>query len=1708
MADQNTKPKTISFAGRNIDQNEFTRRARQKADEWARYQGLKGDEINDFNESLNDILAGISDGRYTVTESGALSGKGTSTANTYNTRTGARVEDSNGGNSRRRRGFDPNANVMGYLNGIAGAMSSGGYSRSSSNSSPRGTTMQQYLSDAIFGEGNSFSPEQVVRWADAYDAVGNDGKRGISGRRQWIADTLNEYRTKYNNGEFGEVSDEERTKTNELIDSIISNNNPDIDKDWELSKNAPWLSHLLFRDAKYYSDDAERQADKTKAEEDATKKALEAYVNGVEGATNPYEPGTEGYKLAEKTRQDKELANFDKDFRTHQWDYADAGKSFRTQVHESLPQDLFSNWNINNVREYLAGAEGLETNEYGQDVNTGGFGSGMYGMGKGVLAGAGAGAAAGAGIGAFAGGVGAAPGAVIGGIIGGVGGLIQGGTRFAHGNEFGHEDYTGWGKGDTSLRTSGLINYFDALPNDFRPDDTTKNTGGFDARSNKAILGKAAADYARAIIANSGDQFRLSDGSYLLPQFIDWGTGKAYRFNMNGNKAVITTDNIGAIINGLTPGSPLYNTLLNEWRSYNKKPTFKEGGVLYAAKGDTLSPGEIEILRKASASTQTATPSQPTYTPMYADNTLARQEQKAAEDQQRYMQAQQMGVAKEERQNKGKETLGSGLTAIDFARMGAITADLASAVAAFVPGIGTAPAAALGIGSTAATLGADIADKSVSNGDVIKGLGVNLLIDAASLIPGLGTGTVAGKLGKNLLKLAPKLIPIFMTMQTGPEAIKTTEKILQGRFKDITKEELRNLNYCISAVSGTARMGGMAAEKYVRNPIPKGAKVKTYKYTKANGETGTLYGEQATKVANAVNEAGKKGGNEEALKALTSATEEGAKFANGENFETGVLGRFKSKPAEVVSGYDTQSEAYINYLNKALSKDEALRTRMVNKGGIPKYIAEHFATNFEMAHGAPTWIANPFAGNGVTRRMLGADRHFVFGNDGAYKANLEAQKGIAEKAFIDKIKTGTEAGKDLVEPVTTRESAAVKRAQEAQAASDQYFKTEREALNKAIQEKSSAESAHKTAVNNYNKATDDARKAGTSFSKLGKGVTKRRAEIATGEAELSKYDALVKERDALQTKLNDIKGKTKDKVDERTAVKAELDAKNTEIKDLESSIKTRTQQASADAYRKALASLKGNEATYTRIKALKDAIDAAAGNVTTTSKAYQTARANFLGRKGTPEGQRLRREAIQAKREVSKPAGNVSDYLASSGITIEGATPAIKTVREQNFENFIQFLKDNKQGDAQIREILADKTVMDKARDLFKFYRGGILKANDGTKVPDKKDKTPEVTNNKPSAISGWSGTLGTTGTTTKATTSTQSTGKSEEGLINPQQFEPKPGWIGYGINPTDAAITSLENAKYGLTQGINTGIYNVYAGFRGFHETPLLKHYRQWSSKPLEDQMAKNTAEYRRLGANSAAGTSDQGQAFAWQLAATDKAMAANAPLAIQANEQIKTTVDQQNAVGNENYANMHAVGERNRQGDVALSNARLKAYADYLHKMGTTASQNIMSRQYGMGKAGIINDQRMAQAAAANDPTVSQAKNAYQELLTRKATNPGSWTEADDSALQVAAQNYKFANSNFMNRWNATHIPTTGSPYAGYGTTFGGPEYFDFANFNTGYSFAKGGKMEAAEREKTRKEYEKIYHDSMKLMVQESNKKLRSSAYAFYRKLFMHKK
>lgn len=1617
MADQNNKPKTISFAGRNIDQNEFTRRARQKAAEWAQYQGLKGDEINDFNESLNDILAGISDGRYTVTESGALSGKGASTPNTYKTSTGARVDDSHGGNSRRRRGFDPNANVMGYLNGIAGAMSKSGSTSNSSSSKAKSTSMQQYISDAIFGEGNSFSPEQLVRWADAYDAVGADGKRGISGRRQWVADTLNEYRKKYNNGDFGEVSDEDRTKTNELIDSIISNNNPDIDKDWKLSKDAPWLSHLLFRDAKYYSDDAARQADAAKSEDAEYQAKLQAYVNGVEGATNPYTPGTQEYLAAEEARKGQDAATSALEFRNQHWDYADGGQTFRTEVTDALGNDLFSSWNAAKVREYLTGADGLNTDEQGRDV-----------------------------------------------------------YRAAGMSEMFHNNYTGWGEGDTSLEDSGLMDYFKALPNDYRPDDTSGSIGWWSgnrrARSNKAILGKAALDYARNIIGNSGSTYMLNDGSYLLPQLIDWNTGKAYKIVLHGNKATATTANIGDVINGMNPESPLYNTLLNEWRHFTNRRTYKEGGIIKAQNGRRLSQGEIDILTNAARSSYTA-PQQESYTPLYQGTTVAPTTSQAEADAQRFTTAQQNGVKKQNREDSKAES--PDFTGVEIARIGAAAADLASIAAAWAPGYGTAAAGALGIGSSLATLGADIADPSVSGWDVAKGLGINLGLDLASLAPGIGASAGVAKVTKNIVKLAPKLLMAFSLYQVGPDAINSLGKLTRG--EKMTRDDIRNLSYGLSALAGihnTAVAGGKRAVLRKQGmPDLKPGEVE-FSYKNKDGKVVTAEVENPKALVEKINEAGKKG-KTEAEKVLREAVgDDAATFTDNVRFSDNKVLNFFRKKASVEQGPGKiNNEQYLEWLSKIRKQEQdkiAAKTASSNKvvSKFYNFAKNHLNTDTDIMFGGSTWYRSPLRGKG---RM-------------DYRSNADALQTNMEKTILDDLVPGTKTDK-IKNDVTSRTSESTEALKTAEANYNKIY-------GKYAEELKTTREANKSAVEAEGNAKGSVEKSLSKIKGL-KGKFDTKVKTVEGKvADINEFNDITAKISSLESTIAKLEGAKKLSPERQ----AKLEQARKDLKVQQDLINGRTQEKQAEQYLQAMEAITKHREAQT---ATADARSARENVVRRARKRSQYSITDKL------------RENVNSAREVAgKPAGTAESYIPIAetlGIKLEGTTPNIKARKEENFKNFIEFLKSNGQKDAQIQEILADKNLVDKARATFKFYRGGILKANVGAKAPElnEEDKTSKDTTSKPTSTVNWTGTLGKA---TPATTPASEETPVPEGLINPQQFGPKPGWIGYGINPTDRAITRLEDAKYGLTQGINAGIYNVYAGFRGFHETPLLKHYRQWSAKPLEDQMAKNLAEYRRMGARSAAGTTDQNQAFAWQLAATDKAMAANAPLAIQANEQIKTTVDQQNAVGNENFANMHGVGERNRQGDVALSNARLKAFADYLHKMGTTATQNMMSRQYGMAKAGIMNDQRAAQAAAANDPTVSQAKNRYQELLMKKSTDPDTWTDADESALKVATQNYKFANSNFINRWNATHIPTTGSPYAGYGTTFGEPEYFDFVNFNTGFSYAKGGKMEAAEREKTRREYEKIYHDSMKLMVQESNKKLRNSAYAFYRKLFMHAK
>lgn len=94
---------------------------------------------------------------------------------------------------------------------------------------------------------------------------------------------------------------------------------------------------------------------------------------------------------------------------------------------------------------------------------------------------------------------------------------------------------------------------------------------------------------------------------------------------------------------------------------------------------------------------------------------------------------------------------GTELTSADWAEIGALIGDTASLGVSFIPGVGNMLAAGTGVASSAANLYSDIKRDGFDGKDVLN-FGLNLALDLATLIPGLGTGAKAAKIAKALKK--------------------------------------------------------------------------------------------------------------------------------------------------------------------------------------------------------------------------------------------------------------------------------------------------------------------------------------------------------------------------------------------------------------------------------------------------------------------------------------------------------------------------------------------------------------------------------------------------------------------------------------------------------------------------------------------------------------------------------------------------------------------------------------------------------------------------------------------------------------------------------------------------------------------------------------------------------------------------------------------
>lgn len=137
----------------------------------------------------------------------------------------------------------------------------------------------------------------------------------------------------------------------------------------------------------------------------------------------------------------------------------------------------------------------------------------------------------------------------------------------------------------------------------------------------------------------------------------------------------------------------------------------------------------------------------------------------------------------------------------DYARMGAIMADLTSLVLDPVSG------AAVGVGATASNFVADWLDNTVTTSEMWKNLGMNLGMDALGIIPIVGDAAgTGGKLLKSIKTIAPKLMygltayGALGTLKNAPDIMESLKKVTSD--EKLTVGDYQNIAQAITAVAG------------------------------------------------------------------------------------------------------------------------------------------------------------------------------------------------------------------------------------------------------------------------------------------------------------------------------------------------------------------------------------------------------------------------------------------------------------------------------------------------------------------------------------------------------------------------------------------------------------------------------------------------------------------------------------------------------------------------------------------------------------------------------------------------------------------------------------------------------------------------------------------------------------------------------------------
>lgn len=193
------------------------------------------------------------------------------------------------------------------------------------------------------------------------------------------------------------------------------------------------------------------------------------------------------------------------------------------------------------------------------------------------------------------------------------------------------------------------------------------------------------------------------------------------------------------------------------------------------------------------------------------------------------------GKSPQQAVNDSRKPADTGFTAADYARLGAIGADLIS----MIPGAGV-----VGYAGTLANFGADWGQDGLDWGDAGR-LAMNLGLDTVGLIPGLGAAAKGSKVVKNLIKWTPRLLSVAAAINyTGP-GIESARKLVNNP-KDLSVDDYRNLAELIKVVVG----GGKGVKRQIQSrQLRNAAATGNHVITSATGKEYTVTGAQLDEIA-------------------------------------------------------------------------------------------------------------------------------------------------------------------------------------------------------------------------------------------------------------------------------------------------------------------------------------------------------------------------------------------------------------------------------------------------------------------------------------------------------------------------------------------------------------------------------------------------------------------------------------------------------------------------------------------------------------------------------------------------------------------------------------------------------------------------------------------------------------------------------------------